>query len=172
MKNLVRLGALALAIGVALAAPAKSKTVTLYYGEDGVIEPGDTVSFSLDTSEFPDEIGDYEVLSEYLPTDVTVEWTGKKFKPPKSAKPKVKKIDGEYEIVVSEKGENNPSGLKVSYNKKKGIVSGSFKVYASYETKKGKLKIKSYSAKFSGGLGDEGVRVTIKKVGSFDASIE
>lgn len=141
---------------------------TRYLGNDEYY-----LTFSLDTTDFPADIDGNEVLTEYLPEDVEVEWTGKKLKTPKSATPKVKKIDGEYEVVVSEKGEDNPSGLKLSYKKKKGTVSGSFKVYALSENKKGKLKLKSYSAKISGVLGSEdGLTVKISKVGTFFATLE
>ena len=155
---------------VAFAAYPKSKTYSIYYGDGEVIEPGDSLSFSVE--DLPDEISGREVLYEYLPDSVDVEWTGKKLKTPKSASPKVKKIDGDYEIVVSEKGEDNPCSLSLSYNKKKGKVTGSFKLYTCYENSKGKPKLKSYSAKISGTLGSDTLRVTIKKVGTFTASLE
>lgn len=138
---------------------------------DGILDAGDVLSFEL--WDAPEEIGGQEVLDEFLPDGIEVEWTGKKFKTPKSASPKVKKDKdtGDYEIVVSEKGEDNPCGLKVNYKKKSGKVSGSFKVYTYSESKKGKPKIKSWSAKFTGTLGYE-LSVTIKKAGNFIATLE
>ena len=142
--------------------------VTYYLGGDE-----EYLTFSLDSTDFPADINGNEVLTEYLPDGVEVEWTGKKLKTPKSSAPKVKKVDGVYEVVVSEKGEDNPSGLKLSYKKKKGTVSGSFKVYAISEGKNGRLKLKSYSAKVSGVFGSEdGLTVKISKVGTFSATLE
>ena len=136
-------------------------------------ENAEYLTFSLDTLDFPDKVGDADVLTECLPEGVEVAWTGKKLKTPKASAPKVKKVDGEYEIVISEKGENNPSGLKLSYKAKTGNVSGSFKVYAVYEGKKGKLKLKKYSAKVSGNMGDEkGLTAKISKIGTYSATLE
>ncbi len=105
--------------------------------------------------EFPDEIGGYEVLTEFLPDGVGLEWTGKKLKAPKAGKVKYSKKE---EGFVDKKDSDNPSGLSVKYNKKKGTVSGSFKVYVA----KSEKKLKTYTAKFSGKLG-ESMNVTIKK---------
>ena len=166
MVKFIKMAAVMAAVSASLSALAKSD-------DDDDDYSGDELTFSLDTSEFPETVNGYDILTEYLPEDISVEWTGKKFKTPKSASPKVKKIDGEYEIVVSEKGEDNPCGLKLSYKKKTGKVSGSFKVYASYETKKGKLKLKKYSAKISGNISDEdGLTVRISKIGTFAATLE
>ena len=149
----------------------EDEDTTLDMSWDGVLDADDVLSFEL--LDAPDEIGGQEVLDEYLPDGIEVVWTGKKFKTPKSASPKVKKDKdtGDYEIVVSEKGEDNPCGLKVSYKKSSGKVSGSFKVYTYSEGKSGKPKIKSWSAKFSGKLGYE-LSVTIKKAGNFTATLE
>lgn len=168
--NMLKVVAAIAFAAVAFAAYPKSKTYSIYYGDGQEIAPGDSLSFTVD--DLPDEIAGREVLYEYLPDSVDVEWTGKKFKTPKSASPKVKKIDGDYEIVVSEKGEDNPCSLSFSYNKKKGKVTGSFKLYTYYENSKGKPKLKSYSAKISGTLGSDNLRVTIKKVGTFTATLE
>ena len=82
-------------------------------------------------------------------------------------------IDGEYEVVPpSEKGEDNPCGLKLKYKKKNGKVTGSFKVYAVAENKKGKLKLKKFSGKVSGYFEAEELTVTVKKVGTFGATLE
>lgn len=161
----------ALAAMATLAAFAGSKSTPLVYS-DGELEPGDSLTFEIDEDDFPESIGGHEVIADCIPYAISVEWTGKKFKTPKSASPKVKKIDGEYAIVISEKGEDNPCSLKVKYKKKTGIVSGSFYVYTSYEGKKGKPKIKKYSASFSGRLGEAGVKVKIKKAGTYQAYIQ
>ncbi len=105
--------------------------------------------------DFPDEIGGYEVLTEFLPDGVGLEWTGKKLKAPKAGKVKYSKKE---EGFVDKKDSDNPSGLSVKYNKKKGTVSGSFKVYVA----KSEKKLKTYTAKFSGKLGGS-MNVTIKK---------
>ena len=121
------------------------------------VESGGSLTFSLD-EESLDEIDGYEVLTEFLPSGVALEWTGTKLKAPKSGKVKYSKKEGGF---VDTKDSENPSGLSVRYNKSSGKVSGSFKVYAS----KGEKKLKSYSAKFSGTLGEEmSVRVKGKAV--------
>lgn len=166
MMQFIKMAVLATAVSASISSVAKSND------DDDYEYDGDMLTFSLETDEFPESVGGYYILTEYLPEGIDVEWTGKKFKTPKSASPKVKKIDGEYEIVVSEKGEDNPCGLKLSYKKKTGKVSGSFKVYASYENKKGKLKLKKYSAKISGYITDEALTVKISKIGTFSATLE
>ena len=172
MKTLAKL-VLSLAVACATAAGfAKSKSTVITYGDGETLEAEDTLSFSVEG--LPETIAGAEVLEEFLPDGIDVEWTGKKFKTPKSASPKVKKDKdtGDFDIVVSEKGEDNPCSLKVSFKAKTGIVSGSFKVFTAKEDKKGKPKLKSYSAKFSGKLGEE-LKVTIKKVsGSFTATLD
>ena len=105
--------------------------------------------------DFPDEIDGYEVLSEFLPDGVGLEWTGKKLKAPKAGKVKYSKKE---ESFVDTKDSDNPSGLSVKYNKKKGTVSGSFKVYVA----KSEKKLKTYTAKFSGALGGS-LKVYVKK---------
>ena len=105
--------------------------------------------------DFPDEIGGYEVLTEFLPDGVGLEWNGKKLKAPKAGKVKYSKKEGDF---VDTKESDNPSGLTVKYNKKKGTVSGSFKVYVA----KSEKKLKTFTAKFSGKLGDS-MKVTVKK---------
>ncbi len=165
MLKFIRMAAIALAVSATLTAVAKSDDDDDYDYE--------TMSFELDSSDFPETYGDYEILTEYLPSGIDVEWTGKKLKTPKAGKPKVKKEDGEYYITVNEKGEDNPCGLKLKYKKKTGKVTGSFKVYGSYENSKGKLKLKSFSAKVSGYLyDDDGLTVTVKKLGSYSATLE
>ena len=104
--------------------------------------------------DFPDEIGGYEVLTEFLPDGVELEWTGKKLKAPKAGKVKYSKKEEDF---VDTKDSDNPSGLTVKYSKKKGTVSGSFKVYVA----KSEKKLKTYKAKFSGKLG-ESLKVYVK----------
>ena len=137
---------------------AKSKTLTI--GEI-VLEPEDSLSFSLE--EMPDEIDGLPVMSEFLPDGVDVEWTGKKFKTPKAGRVKYSKKEEDF-VSTSE---DNPSGLKVSINKKSGRVKGSFKVYVQ----KSEKKVKSYRASVSGTLGSDLV-ITIRRAGSFAGHLE
>jgi len=117
----------------------------------------DVVTFSFE-DEMPDEISGYEVLSEFLPDGVSLDWTGKKLKAPKSGKVKYSKKE---EAFVDTKDSDNPAGLSVKYAKKTGKVSGSFKVYVA----KSETKLKSFKAKFSGKLGQSmGVFVKGKRV--------
>ena len=127
------------------------------------LEAGDTLSFSFE-DDFPEEINGYEVLSSFLPEGVSLEWTGKKLKAPKSGKVKYSKKDEDF---VDKKNSDNPSGLSVKLNKKKGTVSGSFKIYVA----KSEKKLKSYKAKFSGTLGGS-LSVTLKKKVIATAAIE
>lgn len=110
------------------------------------LEKGDEISFAFE-EDFPEEIGGLEVLTEFLPDGVPLEWNGKKLKAPKAGKIKYSKSE---EAFVDKKDSNNPSGLSAKYSKKKGTISGSFKVYVA----KSETKLKSYKAKFSGKLGD------------------
>ena len=118
------------------------------------LERGATVSFSFE-DEFPETVNGYEVLTEFLPDGVSLEWTGKKLKAPKAGKIKYSKKD---EGFIDKKKSDNPSGLSVKVNKKKGTISGSFKIYVA----KSEKKLKSYKAKFSGKVG-ESLSVTLKK---------
>ena len=114
---------------------------------DPVEEEDDDSAYAFSfEDEFPDSIGGYEVLSEFLPDGVPLEWNGKKLKAPKAGKVKYSKKD---EGFVDKKDSDNPSGLTVKYSKKKGTVSGSFKVYVAKTEK----KLKTFTAKFSGKLG-------------------
>lgn len=168
MNRLMKMAVAVFAAMVTCATLAKSSSEDDDYDDDL-----DSLSFSMDTEEFPETVGGNYILTEFLPTGISVVWKGNKLKTPKSATPKVKKVDGEYEVVISEKGEDNPCGLKLKYNKKSGTVTGSFKVYATYENKKGKLKLKKYSAKVSGSLDEEvGLSVNVSKIGKFLATLE
>lgn len=138
----------------------KSKVTTLYFG-DITLEPEDSLTFICD--ELPEEIGGYEVMYEYLPAGVEVLWTGKKFKLPKAGKVKYSKKEGDF-ITTND---DNPCGVKLSISKKTGKIKGSFKVYVM----KSEKKVKSYTAKVTGYVGDEEIYVTIKKVGTFAAML-
>ena len=139
---------------------SSSKTFT--YG-DITLEPEESLSFSVD--EMPAEIGGMEVLEEYLPSGIDVEWTGKKFKTPKATKVKYSKETESFDVKNDER--ENYCGLKISI-KKNGSVSGSFKVYVA----KSEKKVKALTAKVSGRLGNT-LKVTVKGVsGSYEATLE
>ena len=139
---------------------AAGKT-TLRYGDGGELEPDDTLSFSVE--DFPESVGGYDVLDEFLPDGVEITWTGKKFKTPKKGRVKYSKKEEDF-VTTSD---DNPCGLSVKYSKKTGLISGSFKVY----TQKSEKKLKTFTAKFSGKLGSS-VSITIKKGGSATGSLE
>lgn len=122
-----------------------------------------TLSFSID-DDFPETIDGYEVLSDFLPDGVDLEWNGKKLKAPKAGKVKYSKKE---EGFVDTKDSENPSGLSAKYNKKKGTISGSFKVYVA----KSEKKLKSYSAKFSGKIGGT-IKITVKGKTVATATVE
>lgn len=127
------------------------------------LKAGDLLSFSLE-DDFPEEFNGYEVLDEFLPNGVELEWTGKKLKVPKAGKIKYSKKDEDF---IDKKDSDNPAGLKIKINKKKNTVSGSFKIYVA----KSEKKLKSYTAKFSGRLGGS-LNVTVKKTVVATAIIE
>ena len=137
------------------------KAKTLYIG-DITLEPEDSLTFTLE--DMVEEINGLPVMEEYLPSGIDVEWTGKKFKTPKAGKVKYSKKEEGFVTT----NDDNPCGFKVSINKKTGKVSGSFKVYVE----KSEKKVKSYSAKIKGYLGSENITVTIKKVGTFSATLD
>jgi len=128
---------------------------------------GEMYSFSLEDD--IESVGGYDVLSEFLPLGVDVVWTGKKFKTPKAGKIKYSKSEEDF---VDKKESDNPSGLKLKYNKKTGKVTGSFKVYCSYESKKGKMKLKTYTAKVSGFLSEEESLVVKLKGKTYAATLD
>lgn len=158
LKNVLLLAMTAL---IPLMGFSKSKLVSVIYGDGEVLEPEDSLTFS--TDDMPDEIGGYEVLSEYLPDGISVEWTGKKLKAPKAGKVKYSKKEESFVATRDE----NPCGFKASLNKKTGAVKGSFKVYVA----KSEKKLKSYTASFSGTLGGP-LRIVIKKVGTYAGSFD
>ena len=127
------------------------------------LEAGDTFSFSIE-DDFPETINGLDVLTDFLPDGVTLEWSGKKLKAPKAGKVKYSKKDEDF---VDTKDSENPSGLSVKLSKKKGTVSGSFKVYLV----KSERKLKSVKAKFSGKVG-ESMKVRVKKTVVTTAVVE
>ena len=159
--------AVAMSFTTMLFAKIAMTTSDEYYEESAdaeevmTFEAGDSLTFSVE--DMPDEIDGKDVLSEFLPDGIEVEWTGKKFKVPKAGKVKYSKKE---EGFVST-SEENPCGLKLKVSKK-GAVSGSFKIYVE----KSEKKVKSYTAKVSGTLGGT-LKVKISKVsGSFSASLD
>ncbi len=127
------------------------------------LDKEDTLTFSID-DEFPETIDGHEVLSDFLPEGVMLEWNGKSLKAPKAGKVKYSKKD---EGFVDSKDSENPSGLKAKLNKKRGTISGSFKVYVA----KSEKKLKSYSAKFSGKIGGT-IKITVKGKTVATATVE
>ena len=124
--------------------------------DDGMFVHGEH-SFSVDMGDY--ELSDaYAFVDETVPTDAVIFTSNsKKWDCGKAPSIKYKKIkeDGEtwYELVgLDDEEKTNYSGLKLSYDKKKGTFKGSFKIYASNEgsIEKGKPKLKSYSFSVSG----------------------
>ena len=117
---------------------------------------------------------DFNVLSDALPGDVELMVTGgKKLDAGKAASPRYKKYreDGDtwYELEgLDDEAKPNLSGLKLSYVPKTGVLTGSFKVYATNEEGKSP-KIKKATASIVGfvldvGDGPVGIgQATIKK---------
>lgn len=141
--------------GGGYSAPSNDGTAEGQEGQEEQEEQQDSAYEFTFEDDFPEEVGGYEVLSEFLPDGVGLEWTGKKLKAPKAGKVKYSKKEGDF---VDTKESDNPSGLTVKYNKKRGTISGSFKVYVA----KSEKKLKTFTAKFSGKLG-ESMKVSIKK---------
>lgn len=151
----------ALAAVFAFDACTAARKTTLFFGDGEELEPDDSLTFSVE--DFPETVGGYPVLAEYLPDGIEVTWTGKKFKAPKKGKVKYSRREEDF-VTTSD---DNPCGLSVKYSKKKGVISGSFKVYAQ----KSEKKLKSYTAKFSGRLGGT-ISVSVKNGASATASFE
>ena len=129
----------------------------------GELEKGETLSFTLE-DDFPEEINGMEVLTSFLPESVELEWTGKKLKPPKAGKVAYSKKEEDF---VDSRDSFNPSGLTVKSNKKTGKVSGTFKVYVA----KSERKLKTFTAKFSGKVG-QSMKVLVKGKKATTAVIE
>lgn len=140
---------------------ASSSSGKVFSYGDLTLEAGDALFFSVD--EMPEAINGQDVLTEFAPDGIAVEWTGKKFKVPKAGKVKYSKSDEGFYSTSDE----NPCALKIKITKA-GKVSGSFSVYVA----KSETKTKAYKAKFSGKIGGE-LKCTIKKVsGSFSAILD
>ncbi len=140
---------------------SSSKSSKVFTYGDLTLEAGDALFFSVDA--MPDTIDGQDVLTEFAPDGIAVEWTGKKFKAPKAGKVKYKKSEEGFYSTSDE----NPCALKIKITKA-GKVSGSFKVYVA----KSETKVKAYTAKFSGKIGEE-MKCTIKKIsGSFSAIVD
>lgn len=144
----------AMALGLTFA-PVPS----LYAASDDDEDGGMDLTFMLDDG-FAADDDEIELQSDLYPDGASVYFTGKKLKTEKALSVKVKKVDGEYELVLKDSdSSSNYAGLKLSYSRKKGTVKGSFKVYGikEYETKKGKTKMKlvKYSVKVSGSFDGE-----------------
>lgn len=162
-----------LSLGLALA-PVSS----LYAKGDDDDDDATDLTFMMDDG-FSADDSDIELQTDLYPDGASVYFNGKKFKTEKALSVKVKKVDGEYELVVKDSdSSSNYAGLKLSYNRNKGTVKGSFKVYGvqEYETKKGvtKMKLKKYSVKVSGVFdGESGYgEAYSKKLGSSEFTLE
>lgn len=102
--------------------------------------PQGTLSFKLNP--YPGSIDGRNVIrTEYLPMGLEFTSTGTKFSLPKAGKVTYKK----GVLSVSKGGENNPSGLKLSYSAKSGTFKGSFNIYALDSG-----KFTKYAAKLTG----------------------
>ena len=98
-------------------------------------------TLNFDISPYPAEIKGAGVKTEYLPFNMPVTFDGKKFHLSKAGSVSYRK--GAF--VVSEGGDNNPSGLKLTYAAKTGTVKGSFKIYTFDGN-----KLKKWTAKVTG----------------------
>ena len=164
----------ALSLGMALA-PVSS----LYAkGDDDYDDGAADLTFMMDDG-FSADDDDVELQTDLYPDGASVYFNGKKLKTEKALSVKVKKVDGEYELVLKDSdSSSNYAGLKLSYNRKRGTVKGSFKVYGikEYETKKGatKMKLVKYSVKVSGSFdGESGSgEAYSRKLGSSDFTLE
>lgn len=126
--------------------------------DDEVFEHGEH-TFTVETDDY--ELNEkYELLTEILPEGVEiVTSSAKKWNCGKTPSIKYKKFkeDGEtwYELVgLDDEVKTNYSGLKLTFDKKKNTVKGSFKAYATneYSIEKGKPKLKSYSFTLKGSI--------------------
>lgn len=140
----------------------------------GSLENGEGY-FSVDVEDGLEAPDGYDFIEDLLPdeTMVVVSKNGAKLTVPGRV-PKVKynkfKEDGDVYYEPSwEDGEwDNPAGLKLAYNPKTGVISGSFKVYATdadYIDDNRVPKVKSYTAKLLGiviegsGIGSATVKI-------------
>ena len=109
-------------------------------------------TFAVDAGDY-DLDEKYELIDETIPSAVEVVTSGKKWSCGGTPSVKYKKVDGEYELVgLDDENKPNVSGLKVTFDAKKGTFKGSFKVYATNEgsIEKGKPKLKSFTFSLTG----------------------
>ena len=131
--------------------------------------------FSVDLEDDFEAPEGYDFIDDLLPEDTTVivsKGGSKLTVPGKAPKVKYNKIreDGEvyYEPAWEDDDWDNPASLKLTYKSKTGVISGSFKVYATnadYIDENKAPKVKSYTAKLSGiviegyGIGSATVKI-------------
>jgi len=151
---------------------------SLYAKGDDDDDDSTDLTFMLEDG-FSVDDSDVELQTDLYPDGASVHFTGKKLKTEKALSVKVKKVDGDYELVLKDSdSSSNYAGLKLSYSRKKGTVKGSFKVYGikEYETKKGNIKMKlmKYSVKVKGSFdGESGYgEASSKKLGTSDFTLE
>ena len=101
--------------------------------------PAGTLTFAL--APYPSSINGVPVKSEYLPLEQAVQSSGKKLTLPRAGRVTYKK----GVLAVSAGGEDNPSGLKLTYTSRAGMVKGAFYVYTFNGT-----KLTKYRAKVTG----------------------
>ena len=146
--------------------------LTLTLGADGFIgETADTTVVSVRNEPVTGEAAATFVpakgfavdnmLGKYLPKDVRVQRTAKKWTPPKAGKLKYDKKSG----TIVETGDNI-AGLKLTYNAKAGTLKGSFEIWTFDAANQ---KLKSVSASVTGvvvdGIGYGEVSVKKLKIG-------
>ena len=131
--------------------------------------------FSVDLEDDFEAPDGYDFIDDLLPeeTAVIVSKGGSKLTVPgKAPKVKYNKIreDGDvyYEPAWEDDDWDNPASLKLTYKPKTGVISGSFKVYATnaeYVEENKAPKVKAYTAKLSGiviegyGIGSATVKI-------------
>ena len=84
----------AMVVMLPIAVFSKSSLKTLVLGDDIVLEPESSLTFTL-AGDLEDLAFPYELLP-FSPDGVDVEWTGKKFKTPKAGKVKYIKSDEDF----------------------------------------------------------------------------
>ena len=104
----------------------------------------DQMKFSVDIGKAPDFGAGFSILESALPKDVTGKVVGGKkldFGKAASLKYAKDKATGEYRLTgLDDTTKPNLSGLKLTYTEKTGQFKGSFKVYATSDGAKPKLK--------------------------------
>lgn len=114
-----------------LAQFSDSSLETIAFGAPSLPDDG-TAEWVLDDAafEFP---GDWDVMDEYLPGTMEITIANGKISAPPAGR--VKYSRAEEDFVVSG-NEENPAGLKLSYQGSTGIARGSFKVYRALSEKR------------------------------------